>query len=114
MIVSAIDAAKESLVVANFSFTDGDLIAALKRAKDRGLKIRIVFDRYQYGFLKEMAEMVADGFDVRLSNGKDGAKGVMHNKFVVLDGKIMEVANIKEAIRDTGSISGGSMNQQAA
>ncbi len=33
---------------------------------------------------------------------------------VVLDGKIMEVANIKEAIRDTGSISGGSMNQQAA
>src|SRR5277367_1448975 len=33
---------------------------------------------------------------------------------VVLDGKIMEVANIKEAIRDTGSISGGSMNAQAA
>ncbi|MFZ0814932.1 MAG: protein translocase subunit SecD [Candidatus Sulfotelmatobacter sp.] len=33
---------------------------------------------------------------------------------VVLDGKVQEVANIKEAIRDTGTISGGSMNQQQA
>ena len=33
---------------------------------------------------------------------------------VVLDGKVQEVANIKEAIRDTGSISGGSMNSQQA
>src|SRR5208282_3221848 len=33
---------------------------------------------------------------------------------VVLDGKVQEVANIKEAIRDTGEISGGSMNQQQA
>jgi preprotein translocase subunit SecD len=33
---------------------------------------------------------------------------------VVLDGKVQEVATIKEAIRDTGTISGGSMNQQQA
>jgi len=33
---------------------------------------------------------------------------------VVLDGKVQEVANIKEAIRDTGTISGGSMNSQQA
>ncbi len=33
---------------------------------------------------------------------------------VVLDGKVQEVANIKEAIRDNGEISGGSMNQQQA
>src|SRR5580692_11112610 len=33
---------------------------------------------------------------------------------VVLDNKVQEVANIKEAIRDTGTISGGSMTQQAA
>jgi len=31
---------------------------------------------------------------------------------VVLDNKVQEVANIKEPIRDTGEISGGSMNQQ--
>src|SRR5271155_2600853 len=33
---------------------------------------------------------------------------------VVLDNKVQEVANIKEAIRDTGEISGGSMNAQQA
>ncbi|MFZ0774013.1 MAG: protein translocase subunit SecD [Candidatus Sulfotelmatobacter sp.] len=33
---------------------------------------------------------------------------------VVLDNRVQEVANIKEAIRDTGEISGGSMTQQAA
>jgi preprotein translocase subunit SecD len=33
---------------------------------------------------------------------------------VVLDGKIMEVANIKEAIHDQGEISGGRMSDQAA
>jgi len=93
LIASAIDAAKDTVVVANFSFTHHDLIAALQRAKDRGLKIRVVFDRYQYGFLKEMAQMVELGFDVRLSNGKDGQKGVMHNKFVVLDGKLVETGS---------------------
>ncbi len=33
---------------------------------------------------------------------------------VVLDNKVQEVANIKEPIRDTGEISGGSMTQQQA
>jgi hypothetical protein len=33
---------------------------------------------------------------------------------VVLDNKVQEVANIKEAIRDTGEISGCSMSQQQA
>ena len=33
---------------------------------------------------------------------------------VVLDRKVQEVANIKEAIRDTGAISGGSMSEQQA
>ena len=33
---------------------------------------------------------------------------------VVLDNKVQEVANIKEAIRDTGEISGGSMSEQNA
>lgn len=93
LVSAAIDAAKDSVVVANFSFTHHDLIAALQRAKDRGLKVRVVFDRYQYGFLKEMAQMVELGFDVRLSNGKDGQKGVMHNKFVVLDGKLVETGS---------------------
>jgi phosphatidylserine/phosphatidylglycerophosphate/cardiolipin synthase-like enzyme len=93
LIAAAIDAARDSVVVANFSFTHHDLIDALKRAKDRGLKIRIVFDRTQYGFLKEMGDMADLGFDVRLSNGRGPGRGVMHNKFVVLDGKLVETGS---------------------
>ena len=93
IIASAIDAARSEVLVANFSFTNFTLIDALKRAKDRGLKIRIVFDRYQYKFLKEMAEMRDLGFDVRLSDGKGPGRGVMHNKFVVLDSKLVETGS---------------------
>lgn len=93
IIASAIDAARSEILLANFSFTNFTLIDALKRAKDRGLKIRIVFDRYQYKFLKEMAEMRDLGFDVRLSDGKGPGRGVMHNKFVVLDGKLVETGS---------------------
>lgn len=93
IIASAIDAARSEVLVANFSFTNATLIEALKRAKDRGLRIRIVFDRYQYKFLKEMAEMRELGFEVRLSDGKGPGRGVMHNKFVVLDGKLVETGS---------------------
>ena len=92
-IVAAIDAARKSLVIANFSFSHGDLIEALKRAKARGLQIRIVFDRAQYGYLPEMASLTDLGFDVRLSNGRNGETGVMHSKFVVLDGKLVETGS---------------------
>ena len=93
LIASAIDAARQSVVIANFSFTNDVLIQALRRAKDRGVKIRIVFDRDQYKFLKEMAEMRALGFDVRLSDGKSQGRGVMHNKFAVFDGRLVETGS---------------------
>ena len=93
IIASAIDAARSEVLVADFSFTNAALMSALKRAKERGLKVRIVFDRGQYKFLKEMAEMRELGFDVRLSDGKGAGRGVMHNKFAVLDAKLVETGS---------------------
>jgi phosphatidylserine/phosphatidylglycerophosphate/cardiolipin synthase-like enzyme len=93
MIAAAIDASKTSVDLANFSFTNAEIIEALKRAKDRGLKVRLIFDRYQYGMLKEGAEMTELGFDVRLSDGRTGARSVMHNKFGVFDGQFVETGS---------------------
>lgn len=92
-LVRAIDAARETIDVANFSFTSEALRDALLRAKERGVRVRIVFDADQYKFLSEMHWFAQNGFDVRLSKGKNGEKGVMHNKFAVFDGLLAEAGS---------------------
>ncbi|UPT74180.1 MAG: phospholipase D-like domain-containing protein [Elusimicrobiota bacterium] len=88
-LVRAIDASRERVDVANFSFTSEALRDALLRAKTRGVSVRIVFDEGQYKFLSEMHWFRENGFDVRLTKGKDGSKGVMHNKYAVFDGRLV-------------------------
>ena len=92
-LVRAIDASNESIDLAAFSFTSEDLRDALLRAKGRGVKVRAVFDADQYKYLSEMHWFVENGFDVLLSHGKDGEKGVMHDKFAVFDGKFVEAGS---------------------
>lgn len=92
-LVRAIDAARTSIDLANFSFTSEDLRDALLRAKEKGVKIRVVFDADQYRFLPEMHWFAEQGLDVLLSSGKDGEKGVMHNKFAVFDGALVEAGS---------------------
>ncbi len=92
-IIKALDAAKVSIDAANFSFTSAAIRDALLRAKDRGVAVRLALDANQYDFLKEMRELVALGFDVRLSKGKDGQRGVQHNKMAVLDGKLVQTGS---------------------
>ncbi len=92
-LVRAIDAARTSIDLANFSFTSEVLRDALLRAKGRGVAIRIVFDAGQYQFLPEMHWFAQNGFDVLLSRGKDGNKGVMHEKFAVFDGALVEAGS---------------------
>lgn len=89
----AIDASNATIDLANFSFTSEDLRDALLRAKERGVKIRIIFDADQYKFLSEMRWFAENGFDLLLSNGKDGQKGVMHNKFAIFDGALVEAGS---------------------
>lgn len=92
-LVRAIDASRVSIDLANFSFTSEELRDALLRAKERGVKVRIVFDAQQYKYLSEMHWFFDQGFDVLLSAGKSGEKGVMHNKFAVFDGAMAEAGS---------------------
>jgi len=92
-LVRAIDASRVSIDLANFSFTSEELRDALLRAKERGVKVRIVFDAQQYKYLSEMHWFVDNGFDILLSAGKSGEKGVMHNKFAVFDGAMAEAGS---------------------
>ncbi len=89
----AIDASVKTIDLAVFSFTSEQLRDALARARTRGVKIRIVFDLSQYKFLSEMRWFNDNGFDVMLARGKKNETGVMHNKFAVFDGALVEAGS---------------------
>jgi len=92
-VIRAVDAARETIDLANFSFTSIVLKEALLRALERGVRVRVVFDADQYRYQPAMQEMSALGFDVTLASGRGQRRGVMHNKFAVFDGKLLETGS---------------------
>lgn len=87
-IVAALDFARESADIAVFSFYSLDIARAVINAHRRGLKVRVLVDRVQAS-QSEVGEMLlAAGVPFRWSQGFAG-KGVMHNKYAVLDGKLL-------------------------
>ncbi len=86
-IIKAIDAAGKEIKVAIFSFYDEKIYDALKRAALRGVKVKMVADRVQSSQSDIVKKMYLEGYDFRWSAGFSG--GVMHNKFIVLDSKLL-------------------------
>ena len=102
-LVKTIDSARkgQTLRIAMYEFEQQELFAALRRARDRGVKIEIVLDRghvYTTGYdddgitprkPKQMVvDLIKEGFDVLLLSGRLG--GIMHNKFIIVAKEILE------------------------
>lgn len=89
-IVREIDGAKGTLDIAMFSFTSREIGDAVLRATQRGVKVRIILDQ---GQAKERFSryplFLQANIPVKLLPGgeKKFVKGLMHNKFAVIDGK---------------------------
>lgn len=82
-IVGFIDKTKKTLDIAVYSITHDKISEAIIRAKNRGVKIRILIDALQAkgsGSDDEIFE--AAGIDIR----RDTQSGLMHHKFVISDG----------------------------
>lgn len=92
-LAAAIGAAKRSVDVAMFSFTSPELKDALAAAKARGVKIRLLFDARNAATLETMKWFISEGYDVRIRAGRDGRRGVLHNKFAVFDGLLVEAGS---------------------
>ncbi len=85
-IVKAIDAARSEANVAMFTFTSKNIMEALKRAAARGVKVKLMlFIGQKFPFFQE-AKM--NRMELRFKEGRL-EKGQMHNKFAVLDGKLL-------------------------
>jgi hypothetical protein len=87
-ILKTIISSEETIDVAAFTFTSGDIAEALYNAKERGVKIRLVIDQRQdkrhYPVLEFLKE---EGFDLQFLKGNIG--GSMNNTFAIFDGKLL-------------------------
>ncbi|MFI5347818.1 MAG: phospholipase D-like domain-containing protein [Elusimicrobiota bacterium] len=108
VLVTAIDAAKASVDYAMFSPRSTKVAEALKRAAARGLKVRAVIDESQSKseYFKPYADWLAlNGVEVKTLSGPTGAESdfpmaeKMHNKFMILDGKLVETGSANHTKR---------------
>lgn len=101
LLVQAIDAAQRTVHIAAYEFKTREVLKALRRARERGVEVKIVLDyenvfprkrpdtKYRPHRSLEIQSLLNEGFDVSILRGA-WRYGIMHNKFIVLDGKIAE------------------------
>jgi phosphatidylserine/phosphatidylglycerophosphate/cardiolipin synthase-like enzyme len=96
-LLRAVEAAKTSIEIAMFSFFSKPLAEALLKAKDRGVKVRVVLDQGQSALSKFDEWFAWHGFEVKVLAGPD-AHGdhffqKMHNKLGLFDGMLLETGS---------------------
>lgn len=81
-IIELIDEASESVDAAVYSISNKEITAALKRAYDRGLKIRILTDKLQAaGRYSTVRELYAYGVNIRVHSKHK----IEHKKVLIVD-----------------------------
>lgn len=89
-VVALIEQAQRSLDVAVYSIGSEPIAHALQAAQARGVHVRVLTDHTQAGVNWKVTQMLAQSpIEFRLhSVGR-----IMHNKFVVVDGKLVETGS---------------------
>lgn len=83
-IVKSINNSKESIDIALYGWDSVTaMLSALKNAKQRGVKIRIVYDISSNNYYPKTQEII----EIADKKTCDSIKGLMHNKFLIIDGK---------------------------
>jgi len=85
-IIKQIDNAESYIDIAMYSFTYEPIAEAIIRAKNRGVKIRILMDKGQSQGRYSKYKFFLDN-DIAII--QDRHAGIMHNKIAVIDGKIL-------------------------
>jgi len=100
-IIDAIEAAKKSIKIKMFVFSDPDLIAAVIAAKNRGINIQVMLNPARRSGEEENEEtrkkLISAGIDVKDSNP---AFGLTHEKSMVIDDEIAFVKSLNWATKN--------------
>ena len=92
-----IGAAKKTVDAVTFTFSSRILADAVIAAKDRGVKVRFMTDSGM-GKSSWAAKLIFDnGVEMKWRKGRN-SKGAMHNKYVILDGKILQTGSFNWSI----------------
>jgi len=87
-LVQKINASKESIHTAVYSFTSAEIADALVEAKNRGVEVKVVTDYVQAAGKYSKDEMLQqEGIEIRIKKIEGG--GSMHDKFMVIDNKLV-------------------------
>lgn len=90
LVVRTIESAKSSIRVAAYSFTSKPIATALLEARKRGIDVRVVVDKSNATARYTAATFLANqGVPVRV----DYRYAIMHDKFIVVDGGIVETGS---------------------
>lgn len=84
-IVDLINKSEERIDAAVYAINNDDIVCALKKAHDRGVKIRILTDRLQ---ASNKSSKVRDLYNYGINIRVHSKFKIEHNKFAVFDGKI--------------------------
>ncbi len=84
-VVALIDSANKSIDVAMYSFTLNDIGQALANAQKRGVKVRVVVEKQEVSSYSQYWNLIKNNVSVL----NDSNSAYMHDKFAVIDGKIV-------------------------
>ena len=85
-VIQRIDNAKSSIMLLGYSFTSETISDALVKAKNRGVKVRVVLDhsqKTQKSSKEAVKNLLAGGIEVRF----DHSVKIAHNKIIMIDGE---------------------------
>jgi len=98
-LIRAIDAASVSIDIAIHGLALREVAAALVRAKNRGVKVRVVmnqthvFPEKPRGKRSPEVQLLMDqGFEMKMLRGGD-MFGIMHNKIAIFDSQVLETGS---------------------
>jgi len=92
-LIRRINASQRTIDIAVYSFTSGEIAHALADAQKRGVTIRVIRDLSQTANKHdEDAFLERNGIAVKVLSGRP-PHGVMHDKFAIFDGKVVETGS---------------------
>ena len=100
-LIKALDKTEKTALLALYDLRLSELAEAVLRAKGRGVDVRVVYDEghgkagepgTSAGPSPELQSLLDAGIPVKLLKG-GGSFGIMHQKFMVLDGELLETGS---------------------